>query len=452
MRSRDILSLGASLCLLLLSACGGAAGPGASAEPAVEMVITQEPEFTYLSDRPVVNPGRLGDVTLTPGERPLSGKGIVWTGVEQLLFNGDRRQNLTQLEAVGIHLVLDPSQPTELMQTLLDEEGNPNPVLESLILRADTVTIRGRLHLPGTQVEIHAHTLVFEDGQETAQLDTTPLPWSTDALYEGTEIPYRGDGTEGQDGGAISLRILELEAPGEAIRFRSHGGPGQRGAPGDPGSDGQDISNLSFLKTTWINGKAIRKRYPYRENKLYKGLPVMRWHRFAENNPSSVPRWRTVVQGYAGKAPKDAGSGGDGGLIFCPEPLQDRVRALSSLEPGEAAAVQPDLPSPKIGALSEFYVREKNGRLVHLKVEPHPVLKAPESFAEEGFAGSVERLPTRHSGWLSAAYVGKCRLICAIFPLPRIMKDPAITVPGYWWGLNSCPREMSRRCWPIMRT
>lgn len=66
----------------------------------------------------------------------------------------------------GIDLVLERNSKTNLLFERLNPSAGPRTNLRRLTLCAETVTIRSELHLPGTEVEIYARLLRFENSSE----------------------------------------------------------------------------------------------------------------------------------------------------------------------------------------------------------------------------------------------------------------------------------------------
>jgi hypothetical protein len=102
--------------------------------------------------------------------------------------------------------------------------------LKSLTIYAEKIYVRGALRLPGTNVNVYAKELRFEDTAGQASLDTTPFSYLIGANQFQNGLP-------GQKGGDITLRVQSFfSQPGPAIRLISNGGDGQNAGAGRAGA------------------------------------------------------------------------------------------------------------------------------------------------------------------------------------------------------------------------
>jgi hypothetical protein len=177
----------------------------------------------------------------------------------------------------GVTVILDRSMEESPARVYGDPSTlAANANIRELVVSADTVVIRDRLHFPQTNVTINARELRFEDkdGEQPACIVTTPLPRigrATDAAWlrnpydppEGQESPYftksadirpAADGKHGHHGGHVTLHVSEFYAPENdgtpVVRFDLSGGKGQDAGNGAHGIDAPDINNLPFF----VNG------------------------------------------------------------------------------------------------------------------------------------------------------------------------------------------------------
>lgn len=132
-------------------------------------------------------------------------------------FNGAVRENLVDVQVVGLEVVYDPSEDHPLNR--YHEAKN----VTSMTIAADTVIIRDQLSLPGTDVTIQARKLVFEETDEPAFIQTAvesdpyarPTPRPTRAERRGKGKPHRivpgENGGEAARGGHLAFLVHELE-------------------------------------------------------------------------------------------------------------------------------------------------------------------------------------------------------------------------------------------------
>ncbi len=306
---------------------------------------------------------------------------------KKLLFNGQSLENPKQIEITGLQVVLDQSELFTGREHLFDDSGKPLGTATKLIIRAEECTIRGYFPIPGADVEIHAAVLRFEDKENNSgQIDLTPMPWQSDAGSTLSEIPYGAHGSQGEDGGSILLRVLEINEPNdEKLRILSKGGNGQSGGRGSDGSDGSDLY----------------KRKKYLRKKKHKGLPVLQPYSKTYKHSTW---WRHLVKGTQGTRSGAPGSGGNGGTIHVPTNLLEWANSHSELGNGIPGPEQEVSKPGKLGTPSEFYFWDpkKPDKYELVQVKPAAPLTTPESNAQPGNIGSIEILDTKKSGWITA--------------------------------------------------
>lgn len=182
--------------------------------------------------------------------------------VENTFFNTESITELRDVTCTGLHVIFDPSDPRQPLNRY-DQGGN----IRSLVIEAERVTIAAPLHLPGTDVEIRAHTLVFQDTDPAtpAVIDTTPLPWSLPESAPGK------DGAAGQRAGNLTLLGEQIEADGGHVRFRLNGGNGQDPGAGRDGQNGKALTSLLNCITPYFGHLC----YPFYFSQVQKN-PALR--------------------------------------------------------------------------------------------------------------------------------------------------------------------------------
>ncbi len=206
--------------------------------PVVGILLTsalahQDSAITVLRSEPHALPPvyQYTQVEVTPVRRDSKLGNLEFEG-EGYLFNGTARK-LATVEMRGLEVVFD--------STLSSEEAPLNDwheqdALYALTIFADTVRIRGRLHLPGTTVSIYARELILEDtDEETGSIDTAARPYATPASL--TQM----DGLTGTAGGDINLVIAKLSAESGVTRFFTNGADGQDPVPGRSAESDESI-------------------------------------------------------------------------------------------------------------------------------------------------------------------------------------------------------------------
>ena len=113
---------------------------------------------------------------------------------------------------------------------------NNRPDMENMSIYAETLIFRSPLKLPGTNVNIYARHLRFEDTAKQASLDTTPIAYSVRANQA-------VDGAAGQNAGNVTLHLQDFfSQPGVSIRIIANGAAGQDAGEGRAGAPHPDLS------------------------------------------------------------------------------------------------------------------------------------------------------------------------------------------------------------------
>jgi hypothetical protein len=202
------------------------------------------------------------------------------------LFNNitDNEQNMVETKTCfvsGVRVVLESNNAAyPLFERLHQRED-----LRGLTICADEVVVRSPLELPGTEVNIYAHRLVFEDsGNEKGSINTTPRPYPEDLRPE-----KRDEGIKGQNAGDVNLYAREVVAPGSAVRVIANGGRGQAARAGVPGADGDSLN-------IW-DGQCLTQTF-------YGGDETLNWkpdfHKLNGYEPVYAQIWEYYAPGWKG--------------------------------------------------------------------------------------------------------------------------------------------------------
>lgn len=113
--------------------------------------------------------------------------------------------------------------------------------INEMNIYAERLIIRSALRFPGSDINIHAKEVIYEDnGSEIASINTTPIS---------TETLTNGAGSDGANAGNINLYIKEFRA-NIGLRFISNGAKGQstnrNGTPGNGGNGGTIRSTIDI--------------------------------------------------------------------------------------------------------------------------------------------------------------------------------------------------------------
>ena len=189
-------------------------------------------------------------------------------------FNLAPRETLRRVRIDGDDVVFDPDESGGLY-----ERFNGNEDIQSMEINAVRAIVRGKLHLPKTNVTINALELRFEDANgRYASLCTTPKanvdaataafyqidPSNNDpALHNGWDdqagqwinapLPA-GRGVKGEDAGSLSLNVASIYEDSvdnrTEPRISLQGAQGQKGGPGLDGLKGRDMKYWSEIKNS----------------------------------------------------------------------------------------------------------------------------------------------------------------------------------------------------------
>lgn len=138
-------------------------------------------------------------------------------------FNGQNRTTRS-ISISGVDLSVENVQGN-LLYALSD-----NKDIGQLNIYADKLLIKDTFNLPQTEVNIYCRQLIFEDGTNTAAINTTPI--APDAA-----IPD-SNGIDGATAGRINVFTGEIIDNRGGIRFRLLGGDGQSATNAIAGSGG----------------------------------------------------------------------------------------------------------------------------------------------------------------------------------------------------------------------
>jgi len=299
-----------------------------------------------------------------------------------------------ELEIVGLELVYDPADHGAALNPLHERPG-----LSSLTLKADTVRITGRLHLPQTNVSIYARRLIFEDPPGgVAQIDTTANPHGLPPADAHKTTPGR-PGAHGGSAGGVTLIVGELlptpEPPadtpatddprpahldipvGEAMRalrsgaitqaqfnaivalhradtavkdrFVLDGQAGQKGGAGTRGQPGRDAP----YRVTYTYNKGKRSEESWDDVVYVEYTGVLRGIEGKKSKGGTKPG--NGIHAVAGGRP---GNGGDGGDLRTSLPL-DQVRLAVTQTAGAAGPPTPGYSGGRAGRPTTWrHIRE----------------------------------------------------------------------------------------------
>ncbi len=146
-------------------------------------------------------------------------------------FNAEKNKTTQSVVISGHVLVFEPEHENGLWDSYHSDESQNHKTLKELELHADTIIIRGTLRLPQTDVTIYARELRFEDGVDTASINTTP--------YSATTVAEpQQSGIAGNPGGNMTLHVSSVSMTDSSVnRFILNGGEGQEGGAGKHGKN-----------------------------------------------------------------------------------------------------------------------------------------------------------------------------------------------------------------------
>jgi hypothetical protein len=249
----------------------------------------------------------------------------------------------------GVRVVLESNNATyPLFQRLHQRED-----LRSVTVCADEVVVRSPLEVPGAEVNIYAHRLVFEDGGgERGSINTTPRSYPQDLRPQ-----RRDEGLKGQKAGDVNLYVNSVHAPGTPARVFANGGQGQPARAGVPGENGDSVEKWDgkCLTTTWYAGdETLDWSHDFKNLEGYTPVYAHIWEYYG---PGWKGPWYYITERGKKQWPTDGkppkvypgrpGQGGDGGDVRVPDPddLKGRVRQ----EPGAHGKVADRVEPSKAG-------------------------------------------------------------------------------------------------------
>ena len=152
-------------------------------------------------------------------------------------FNAADRTSLRKIAVIGKSVVFEEGHANELWGYQDNED------IQSMTIHAETLIIRGALHLPQTNLEIYATEVRFEDkeGQDPSAISTEPVSSA------GQPAKYAA-GRAGHNAGSLTLFADAITAEGSEPRFVLKGGNGERAGQGSAGSKGASRSTVKSIK------------------------------------------------------------------------------------------------------------------------------------------------------------------------------------------------------------
>jgi|GEM_PF-933138 len=293
-------------------------------------------------------------------------------------FNYENRKTRT-VSVIGKRLVFQKGHPNGLY----DYNGNND--IKEMRIYAETVVIRGTLHLPQTNVTIHARDLRFEDltggAEETkARLITTPRGLTT--------MPAQfANGADGLKGGDVTLHIQSYyAAPGSTARLVLMGGDGQPAGLGQDGNLGNNSPLCSDTPSPWPDNTTSAHWYTRYDCKCGLGFCIERCKR------DHYCYWDKPWQpGNGGDAttPGRPGNGGAGGTIASTLRIDSSV---INIDGGIAGAKAPDAKGGKGGTPSPAY-RTDGDTVVETYISQNGLdAPAPNPLVPVGPSGNMDSL------------------------------------------------------------
>ena len=247
-------------------------------------------------------------------------------GKDQRWFNGVERTTRA-VTASGFEVRFDPADKHAELNRFSGAAD-----IHRLDIEADSVIIRGTLHLPQTEVHISARRLVFEDADpdNPARIDTSPLAWPK-AAGDGDSRNTPSPGQHGLKAGDIHLLLDQLVADG-GTRLIMNGGRGQDPERGRKGDDGKSVAsrthkinnqryaNVVYVQTHHVQSSAT---VPIREPELRPSEDFSSSNYQPTNGANGVPAGRP-------------GDGGDGGELISNKPEWRLYAQQAGGAPGQA--------------------------------------------------------------------------------------------------------------------
>ncbi|RKX31488.1 MAG: hypothetical protein DRP71_13360 [Verrucomicrobia bacterium] len=168
-----------------------------------------------------------------------------------VFFNAANRSSLRKITVIGKTVVFEDGHPNELWGY------HDNEDIQSMTIHAETMVIRGELHLPQTVLEIYATEIRFED-QEGAP----PSTLSTEPRSSAGQPAKYAQGRAGHNAGALTIFTDTVTSAGSEPRFLLKGGNGERAGQGSTGSKGASRSVVKQIKNgiykwSWTDNNTI---------------------------------------------------------------------------------------------------------------------------------------------------------------------------------------------------
>lgn len=247
-------------------------------------------------------------------------------GKDKRWFNGVERTTRA-VTVSGFEVRLDPADKHAELNRFT---GNAD--LHRLDIEADSVIIRGTLHLPQTEVRISARRLVFQDADPAnpARIDTTPLAWPT-AASDGNERNTPSPGNNGLRAGDIHLALDQLVADG-GVRLVMNGGPGQDPERGRDGDDGTSVAS----RTHKINNRRYTNVVYVQTHRVQSSATVPIQEPELQPNEAFSSSQYQPTNGAKGVPAGQPGDGGPGGDLVTNNPEWKRYARQLGGTPGQA--------------------------------------------------------------------------------------------------------------------
>ncbi|MDX9973011.1 MAG: IPT/TIG domain-containing protein [FCB group bacterium] len=298
------------------------------------------------------------------------------------------------------------SDPYDLYNT---GSANERGVVREMTVIAETVIVRSRLWLMGTNVTVLAKELRFEGPD--ACIVTTPYIENTRARSAIVNNGAASNGLDGLQAGSVTLRIASFYSSAErGDRFLLTGGNGQRGGEGRPGADGRDIPYCADMwnyrqfidiagAPTWYNVTSCHM------DRRHDGIATSR----EDYDYGNANDWQP---GNGGNAVADGkpGEPGDGGALISTLALSAYLNAsggaagaAGNTQPGGAAG--DPRPAYKLSLYYSSYTFSSDTYAV-ASMETHwsqagANAEPPVSTRSVGSSGSFSTLSGQDNTWLT---------------------------------------------------
>jgi hypothetical protein len=269
-------------------------------------------------------------------------------------FNTQMRKTRTVV-VMGKDVVFQRGHPNGLFDGYHDTAD-----LKSLTVYAERMIVRDAVKLPQTEVTIYARHLIFQDGSETALIDTTPVSITNRAASASGTTPGR-DGINGLQAGSITLYAESLSLPGNLKRFIMAGGNGQSAGLGRDGIDGQSITPYPAFdgcsRPTIYSPKPDNtvgiwfKQTTCTGNKCSDAQPGNRWIDIG-NGSFTYKETAWPTSGTDAVAPGKPGEPGAGGNLTC----NLNIASIANSQGGIPGSAAPRAIGGQAGTPSPAYV------------------------------------------------------------------------------------------------